>query len=109
MSGTSSIYGWQGGRRSPPPKPEMSKRKRAELVNQSGKMLFEARKAAYARYCKECRAWGGDPAEEENWFMHAKMEYCRLVRGEKHKSAMAEKEDSENARDRRVRLLRKEQ
>jgi hypothetical protein len=87
----------------------MSKRMMAALINRSGKMLYDARKAAYARYCKECRSLGGEPADEENWFMHAKMEYCRLVRGEKHKSAMAEKEASENARDRRVRVLRKEQ
>lgn len=109
MASCSCIYGWQGGRSDPPPKPEMSKRMRATLINQSGKMLVDARKAAYEWYCKECRAWGGEPADEENWFMHAKMEYCRLVRGDKHKRAMTEKEASENERDRRVRLLRKEQ
>jgi hypothetical protein len=76
------------------------------LINRSGQMLFDARKAAYEWYCKECRAWGGDPADEENWFMHAKMEYCRLARGERRNSAIDGKKEAGNARDRRVRLLR---
>jgi len=109
MSGTSSIYGWQGGRSEPVARPECSKAQHAKLIEESGKILFDARARAYERYCRECRAWGREPADEQNWFMHAKMAYCRLMRGEKNKSAMAEKETSGNARDRRVRFLRKEQ
>jgi len=84
MAGCSSIYGWQGGSKSPSPaKPECSRAQHAKLVETSGRMLFDARKAAYAWYCKECRAWGREPAPEENWFMHAKAAYCRFQRGEK--------------------------
>ena len=86
MRGTSSIYGWQGGTpQSPPERPDCSKKTHAKLIEGSGRMLFDARKAAYAWYCKECRAWGREPAPEENWFMHAKAAYCRLQRGEKAK------------------------
>jgi len=109
MSGISSIYGWQGGRREQVARPECTKAQHAKLIEESGRILFDARGQAYERYCRECRAWGKEPADEQNWFMHAKMAYCRLMRGEKHKSAMSEKEASGNARDRRVRLLRKEQ
>lgn len=86
MRGTSSIYEWQGGTSAKPPiRPECSKKTHARLIEGSGRMLFDARKAAYAWYCKECRAWGREPAPEEKWFMHANAAYCRLQRGEKVK------------------------
>ena len=84
MARCSSIYGWQGGAPEPrPERPECSKKTHAALIEGSGRVLVNARRAAYAWYCKECRAWGREPAPEENWFMHAKAAYCRLQRGEK--------------------------
>ena len=79
MGACSGIYGWQGGKNPPVPTPECSRAQHAKLVESSGKMLFDARKAAYAWYCKECRAWGREPDPEENWFMHAKGAYCRFL------------------------------
>jgi hypothetical protein len=84
MKGVSSIYEWRGGPSVPRhERPECSKKTHAALIEGSGRMLFDARKAAYEWYCKECRAWGRDPASEDNWFMHAKAAYCRLQRGGK--------------------------
>jgi hypothetical protein len=62
--------------------PECSKAKHAELLKRSGRELFEARKAAYARYAKECRAWGREPDTEQGWFMYANAETVRLRRAE---------------------------
>lgn len=80
MGACSSVYGWQGGANPPAPRPECSKKQHAKLIEASGKMLFDARKTAYALYSKECRAWGREPSDEESWFMHAKAAYCRLLR-----------------------------
>ena len=84
MARCSSIYGWQGRSKVQRQEiPECTKKTHASLIEKSGMMLSDARKAAYAWYCKECRAWGREPAPEDNWFMHAKAAYCRIQRGEK--------------------------
>jgi hypothetical protein len=43
-------------------------------------MLFDARKGAYAWYCKECRAWGREPEPEQLWFAHANAQCARLLK-----------------------------
>ena len=82
MASVSGIYSWQGGRNPPVKQPECSKAKHAELLKRSGRELFEAWKAAYARYAKECRAWGREPDTEQGWFMYANAETARLLRAE---------------------------
>jgi hypothetical protein len=82
MASVSGIYRWQGGRNPPVRQPECSKAKHTELLKRSGRELFEARKAAYARYAKECRAWGREPDTEQGWFMYANAEAVRLRKAE---------------------------
>jgi len=80
VASVSGIYGWQGGRNPPVKQPECSKAKHAELLKRSGRELFKARRDAYARYCRECRAWGREPMDEKGWFMYANAETVRLQR-----------------------------
>lgn len=82
MGKCSGIYSWQGGGEKAPARPECSKATHAKIVNATGMMLFDARKKAYAYYCKECKAWGRDPMDEQLWFQNAKAVYARLMRGE---------------------------
>ena len=83
MGACSGIYGWAGGRKSPPQKPpECTKAKHAEMINRSGRILFEARREAYKWYAQECRAWGREPEPEQTWFSHANAVAVRLRRAE---------------------------
>lgn len=81
MAMTSGIYGWMGGRHDPPPRTECSRATHARLIETSGKALAEARKSIYARYSKECRAWGREPTDETEWFMRANGACQRILKG----------------------------
>lgn len=83
MGTCSGIYDWQGGTARPAKRPECSRATHARLVQESGRFLFEARRTAYARYSKECRAWGREPMDERLWWQNANGVFCRLARGEK--------------------------
>lgn len=80
MGACSSIYGWAGGHNPPAKSPECPRRKHAELINRSGRQLFEARNDAYREYCRECAAWGREPEDEQTWFSHANAAATRLRR-----------------------------
>lgn len=82
MGTCSGIYLWQGGKLPPAERPECSKATHAKLIRASGRMMFDARKKAYAYYVKECKAWGREPATEQEWFQSANGVCARLLRGE---------------------------
>ena len=83
MATTSSVYGWAGGRRKPPPRPECSRATHAKLIEACGKIMSDARLKAYEYYRRECAAWGREPMDETVWFQHANAACARNLR--KHK------------------------
>ena len=83
MSGCSALYGWQGRAQAKTAAPDCSRAKHAELINKCGKMMYNARRQAYAWYSKECRAWGREPLSEPDWFKYANGQCGRLLQKQK--------------------------
>ena len=80
MANCSAIYGWQGGTSPKQKKPECSRATHANLIEKSGKMMADARRAAYATYAHECRAWGREPMSSTEWFKYANAACMRCLK-----------------------------